>query len=189
MNTWSLSKKAKKTLLAAEGGRQGLKEKGSLQAFLSLSHTSSITCWEGIWETLHALCPPIHYSNPVLTWSATEVSVHNSSFKKKSACVTSSWHQSPAQEQLWGTFYELERCNRQWILALGKFYGGLQCEHSVITSAQCRAFMPGVTIILSYWSKSNNQQQRTTVDGFDPSTKHMSGVNASPVAYGKKQNG
>lgn len=186
MNTWSLSKKGMKTLLAAEGGRQGLKEKGILQALCSLSHTSSITCWEGIWESLHALCPPIHYSNPVLTWAATEVRVHDSSFKKKSTCVTSSWHQSPAQEQLWGTFYELERSNWQIILALGKFYEGLHCEHCVITSAQCKAFMPGVSTILSYWSKSNNQQQWTTVDGFAPSTKPMSGVSACSITYGKK---
>lgn len=53
--------------------------------------------------------------------------------------MASSCHQSPAQEWLQGTFYELERCEWQIILASSKYYGDLHHEHFVTNSAQCRA--------------------------------------------------
>lgn len=146
MNTWSFSKKGMKTLLAAERYRQGLKEKSQFRGFpISLSYFINHLLRGHLREreSLCALCPPIHYSNPVLTWAATKVSVHNSSFKKKSTCTVSSWHQSPAQKWLQGTFNELERCKWQIILASDKHYGDLRGEPCVTNSAQRRALCAG----------------------------------------------
>lgn len=163
MNTWPFSKKGMKTLLAAERGRQELKGKASLQAFQSVSHSSSIICWEGIWEreSLCVLCPLILYSNPVLTWAATKVSAHNSSLRKKSTCTASSWHQSAAQERLQGAFYELQKHKWKIILASGKYCSNLHHKHGVTSSAQSRASCAGCE---HYTSLLEQKQCAATAD-------------------------
>lgn len=49
--------------------------------------------------------------------------------------------------------------------------------------------VPGVSIVPSYRSKSNVQQQLIAIDVFAPSTKLISGARPCSISHGKKYHG